>query len=100
MRRNELCPGIVEDDEGGGCEGLFKDRAGKIRMSGGEFDGEIGAETIADENDGGCRNVPRCGEVGDGRIGVLAPPRFTGVSKVALPISAIIEGEDVEAGVM
>ena len=92
-----MCPCIVEDGQRRRRERLFEDDAGKIGMPCGSLNREIGAEVFTNENDGIDRYVPGSGQIVDCRIGVFAPSRFTGMRKAALPISAIVEGKNIES---
>src|ERR1700722_10132610 len=97
MRRNESSTPVVENGCGWGLQRLFEHYAGKVRMPRGEFDGEVCAEILAGKDNCARGNVAGSCEISESRVSVFVPPDFAGMSKMALSVSAIVEGEHVEA---
>jgi len=104
MCGDEVATAVGEDR----CEGVWgwvvQDEASEFGVIGGEFGGEDGSETGAGDDDTFGGYVAGEGEPGEGPFGVLAEEFFARVACVvhglALPIAAIVEGEDVEPGAM
>ena len=80
---------------GSGCA---EDKGRGLRMLGGEFGCEGGADAGAEEDDPGGREVAGGGEVLPGEGGVLLHAALVGVEGGALAVATVVEGEDVDAG--
>ena len=66
-------------------------------MAHGCFCSDGGAEALSVEDDGRGVEGARVGEVEEGGVGVLVDGLLTGMEKEALAVSAIVDGEDVDA---
>src|ERR1700688_128821 len=94
VRWNEMCPRIAEDNSGGRFKWLFHDNPGKIRMSRGDFQSQVGAQIPANGNNCIGGNMTGSREIRKGRFCIFAPTSFAGMCEVALPIPAIIKREN------
>ncbi len=80
--------------------GCVDDEGGEFGVGVGEVGGEDGSESLAVGDDGGGRQVAGVEKVVEGGGGVFGHAGFGGVGRVALAEAAIVEGEEVEVGLV
>lgn len=79
--------------------GIFENDAGG-REAGSEIGGEDGTDAVALDDDAARRNVARVGEPGPHGDGVGGGEALGGMTPVAAPEAAVVEGKDVDSEIV
>ncbi len=95
--RNQHGAPVLEDRVHGRRKRRLDDHASQLRMRRGELKREVRAQVLAVEHNRACANVPRCRQVVERTFGILPPVGLAGPGKLALPITAIVEGQHIHA---